>query len=65
MTKQKENAVYQTLEEFLVGENIHSGVLKDLRIEIFKDKHNITLCQVAFFHAEQDRVYEFISIILN
>jgi hypothetical protein len=61
VTRQKDNAVYQSLEEFPVGDHIHSGVLKDERIEVLKDKQTITLRRVAFYHAEQDRVYEFIS----
>jgi hypothetical protein len=61
VTRQKENAVYQSLEEFPIGDHIHSGVLKDERIEIMKDKQTFALRRVAFYHAEQDRVYEFIS----
>jgi hypothetical protein len=61
VTRQKDNAVYQSLEEFPVGDHIHSGVLKDERIEVLKDKQTITLRRVAFYHAEQDWVYEFIS----
>lgn len=61
VTRQKDNAVYQSLEEFPIGEHIHTGVLKDERIEIVKDKQTIALRRVAFYHAEQDRVYEFIS----
>lgn len=61
VTRQKDNAVYQSLEEFPIGDHIHSGVLKDERIEVLKDKQIITLRRVAFYHAEQDRVYEFIS----
>jgi len=61
VTRQKDNAVYQSLEEFPIGEHIHSGVLKDERIEVLKDKQSISLRRVAFYHAEQDRVYEFIS----
>lgn len=61
VTRQKDNAVYQSLEEFPISDHIHSGVLKDERIEIMKDKQTITLRRVAFYHAEQDRVYEFIS----
>lgn len=61
VTRQKDNAVYQSLEEFPIGDHIHSGVLKDERIEVLKDKQTITLRRVAFYHAEQDRVYEFIS----
>lgn len=61
VTRQKENAVYKSLEEFPVGDHIHSGVLKDERIEVVKDKQTITLRRVAFYHAQQNRVYEFIS----
>lgn len=61
VTRQKDNAVYQSLEGFPIGDHIHSGVLKDERIEVLKDKQTITLRRVAFYHAEQDRVYEFIS----
>ena len=61
VTRQKDNAVYQSLEEFPVDEHIQSGVLKDERIEVVKDKQTITLRRVAFYHEEQDRVYEFIS----
>jgi hypothetical protein len=61
VTRQKDNAVYQSLEEFPIGDHIHSGVLKDERIEIMKDKQTFALRRVAFYHAEQDRVYEFIS----
>lgn len=61
VTRQKDNAVYQSLEEFAVGDHIHSGVLKDERIEVTKDKQTITLRRVAFYHVEQNKVYEFIS----
>ena len=36
-------------------------MLKDERIEILKNKQSIALRRVAFYHAEQDLVYEFIS----
>jgi hypothetical protein len=61
VTRQKDNAVYQSIEEFPIGDHIHSGVLKDERIKIMKDKQTFALRRVAFYHAEQDRVYEFIS----
>jgi hypothetical protein len=61
VTRQKDNAVYKSLEEFPVQDHIHSGVLKDERIEVTKGKQVITLRRVAFYHAEQKRVYEFIS----
>ena len=61
VTRQKDNAVYKSLEEFAIRDHIHSGVLKDERIEVTKDKQTITLRRVAFYHAEQNKVYEFIS----
>jgi hypothetical protein len=61
VTRQKDNAVYKSLDEFPVGDHIHSGILKDERIEVTKDKQTITLRRVAFYHAEQNKVYEFIS----
>jgi hypothetical protein len=61
VTRQRDNAVYKSLEEFDIDENTHSGILKDERIEITKDKQVITLRRVAFYHQEQNKVYEFIS----
>ena len=61
VTRQKDNATYQSLEEFDIKEEIHSGILKDERIEVIKDKNAITLRRIAFYHQEQNRVYEFIT----
>jgi hypothetical protein len=48
VTRQKDNAVYKSLEEFDIDEST-------------KDKPAITLRRVAFYHQEQNKVYEFIS----
>ena len=61
VTRQKDNAVYESLEEFDIKEEIHPGVLKDESIEVIKDKKVITLRRIAFYHEGQDRVYEFIT----
>lgn len=61
VTRQKDNATYQSLEEFDIKDEIHSGILKDERIEVVKDKNAITLRRIAFYHQEQNRVYEFIT----
>ncbi|SMO86387.1 IS4 family transposase [Solitalea koreensis] len=61
VTRQKDNALYSSLEEFALDEHIHSGVLKDERIEIAKGKQVIYLRRVAFYHQQQNRVYEFIT----
>lgn len=61
VTRQKENATYTSLEEFDIGEHIHSSILKDERIKINKNGQSIELRRVAFYHTEQKKVYEFIS----
>ena len=61
VTRQKDNAVYESLEEFPVQDHMHSGVLKDERIEVSKGKQIIALRRVVFYHAGQKKVYEFIS----
>ena len=61
VTRQKDNAVYQSLEEFDIKDEIHSGVLKDESIEVIKDQKVIKLRRIAFYHQQQDRLYEFIT----
>lgn len=61
VTRQKENAHYTSLEEFDISDDIHPSILKDERIEINKGHQSIELRRVAFYHAEQNKVYEFIS----
>lgn len=61
VTRQKENAVYKSLEEFDIKDHISPSILKDERIEIKKGEQHIELRRVAFYHAEQHKVYEFIT----
>ncbi|MET3114608.1 hypothetical protein AAKU52_002343 [Pedobacter sp. CG_S7] len=61
VTRQKDNAVYQSLEEFDISEETHPGVLKDETIEVTKDKTVIKLRRIAFYHQQQARLYEFIT----
>ena len=61
VTRQKDNAVYTSLEEFSISPEMDTGILKDERIQVIKDKKTISLRRVAFYHAQQNRVYEFIS----
>ena len=61
VTRQKENAVYKSLEEFDINDHINPSVLKDERIEIKKGEQFIQLRRVAFYHNEQHKVYEFIT----
>ena len=48
VTRQNDNAVYQSLEEFDITEEIHPGVLKDEYIEVIKDKRVVKLRRIAF-----------------
>jgi hypothetical protein len=61
VTRQKENAVYKSIEEFDINDHINPSVLKDERIEIKKGDQLIHLRRVAFYHNEQHKVYEFIT----
>ena len=61
VTRQKENAHYTSLEEFDISDEVHPSILKDERIQINKDGQSIELRRVAFYHVEQNKVYEFIS----
>jgi len=61
VTRQKDNAVWLSMEEFDIPEESHTGVLKDEIIKIEKDGQSIILRRIAFWVEEQKKVYEFIS----
>lgn len=61
VTRQKENAVYEDIEEFDIADNIDPGVLKDEKILIKKDDKAIEIRRIAYWHDSQKRVYEFIT----
>ena len=61
VTRQKDNAVYTSLEEFDIADGIDPGVLKDERIRIQKDSKSIELRRVAYWHEPHKKVYEFIT----
>jgi|SRR3984885_1970361 hypothetical protein len=61
VTRQRENAVYQSLEEFDIKANIHPGIIKDEHIEVSKADKTIQLRRIAFYDEEQHKVYEFIT----
>ena len=61
VTRQKENAVYKSTEEFDIKDHINPSILKDERIEIKKGDQLIELRRVAFYNNEQNKVYEFIT----
>ena len=61
VTRQKDNAVYKSLEEFDIADDIDLGVLKDERISIEKDGKSIELRRIAYWHEPHNKVYEFIT----
>lgn len=61
VTRQKNNAVYKTLDEFDIADDIDPGILKDERIAIQKKEKTIELRRIAFWHDAHKKVYEFIT----
>lgn len=61
VTRQKDNAVYDSIEEFEIGDEVDPGVLKDERIEVEKDGKKISLRRIAYWYEPHNKVYEFIS----
>ena len=61
VTRQKDNAVWKSIDEFEIPDGTHNGVLKDEKIEIEKDGQSITLRRIAFWHDEKKKLYEFIT----
>ncbi|MDD2796855.1 MAG: IS4 family transposase [Candidatus Pacebacteria bacterium] len=68
VTRIRDNAVYQTLENQEIGSNIHSGVLEDTIIELtVKDeaKSKLKLRKVRFYDRALKREFEFISNLFD
>jgi hypothetical protein len=62
VTRQKDNAVYTSIDEFDIKEDIDNGVLKDERIELTKkDGSEFELRRIAYWHEPHKKVYEFIT----
>lgn len=61
VTRQKENAVYENLEEFEIEDQTDPGILKDEKIEVEKDGKKIELRRIAYWHQPDKKVYEFIT----
>lgn len=61
VTRQKDNAVWVSIDEFDIPDGTHDGVLKDERIKVEKDGHAVELRRIVYWSQEQRKVYEFIS----
>lgn len=60
VTRQKDNAVWKSMEEFDIPEETDNGVLKDEKIQIGKPDAPIELRRIAYWSEEHKKVYEFI-----
>jgi len=68
VTRIRDNAVYQILENHEIGSNIHSGVLEDTIIELsVKDeaKSKLKLRKVRFYDRALKREFEFICNLFD
>jgi len=68
VTRIRDNAVYQTLENQEIGSNIHSGVLEDTIIELTVNdeaKSKLKLRKVRFYDRALKREFEFISNLFD
>lgn len=62
VTRQKENAVYASIEEFEIDDKIDNAILKDEKISLKKkDGTTFTLRRIACWHEGHKKVYEFIT----
>lgn len=61
VTRQKDNAVYKSIEEFELSDTTSDAVLKDERISVEKDGKTIELRRVAYWDSKKQKVYEFIA----
>lgn len=61
VTRQKDNAVYKSIEEFDLSDTTSDAVLKDERICVQKKDETIELRRVAYWDSKEEKVYEFIT----
>lgn len=61
VTRQKDNAIYESLAEFGPQQQTSDDILKDETITVDKNKQIITLRRVAYWDKEKGKVYVFIS----
>jgi len=61
VTRQKDNAVDTSIEEFELSDTTSNAVLKDERIVVHKNKEHIELRRIAYWDNEKEKLYVFIS----
>ncbi len=61
VTRQKRNAVWQSIEEYDIPEGADNGILKDEKIKVSKNEKTIELRRIAYWEDEQKKYNEFIT----
>jgi len=61
VTRQKDNAVYNSMNEFDPQEQTPNDILKDEMVTVEKNRQTITLRRIAYWDKEKEKVYVFIS----
>jgi IS4 transposase len=62
VTRQKDNAVYDSIDEFDILDDVDAAVLKDETISLTnKDGTEFKLRRIAYWHDPHNKVYEFIT----
>lgn len=61
VTRQKDNAVWQSIEEFDIPDDADNGVLKDEKIQVSKGGQTIELRRIAYWDDKHQQCYEFIT----
>ena len=61
VTRMKDNAVYESLQEREIEDDIDNGVIKDEKIKLEKGDKIIELRRVAYWSEKQKKVFEFIT----
>ena len=61
VTRQRENAVYETVAELPIPDNTPNELLKDEHIHIVKDDVKLCLRRIAWWDAKRNKCFEFIT----
>ncbi len=61
VTRLKNNAVYESLQEYDILDKIDNGVIRDEKIQVEKNDKLIELRRIANWSEDQNKVFEFIT----
>jgi len=61
VTRQKDNAHYEHIDELDLEDHIDDNILRDEVIEVQKEEHKINLRRIAYWDNEKEKTYIFLS----